>query len=216
MGIAAVGFDLDYTLVVTERDRQTLLDEATSAAGVRNIDRREYLDAHGTDVASETRAPIFDRLLDDGDPEAAARAYRDAVEAALVPVPGAAELVRDLREEYPVGLLTDGPVRAQLGKLDRLGWRDLFDVVVVTGELPAGKPDVRAFRALVDRLGVPAEEILYVGDDVDADVRGARDAGLFAVQVVAGGDPDPRADASVERDALSTELRALLSRQQRL
>jgi len=216
MRIAAVGFDLDYTLVFPERDRQTLLDEATAAAGVRDIDRREYLDAHGTDVASETRAPIFDRLLDEGDPEMAARAYRDAVEEALVPVPGVAELIRELRTEYPVGLLTDGPVRAQLGKLDRLGWRDLFDVVVVTGTLPAGKPDPRAFETFVDRLGVPAEEIVYVGDDVEADVGGAKGAGLFAVQVCDGVDPDPRADASVDRDSLVSDLRELLSRQRRL
>jgi len=218
MAIHAVAFDLDDTLVVTDRDRQTLLDEATDAAGVRDIDRREYLAAHGADLASETRAPIFDAVLDNGDPEAASRAYRDAVNDALVPVPGVPDLLAELRERYCVGLLTDGPSRAQRSKLERLGWTALFDTVVVTGELEAGKPDPRAFRALTDGLGVPPEETVYVGDNPTADVRGAKRAGMLAVQVLDGADdePDPAADDSVVRTRLAEGVRNVLSRQQRL
>jgi len=218
MAIHAVAFDLDDTLVVTDRDRQTLLDEATDAAGVRDIDRREYLAAHGADLASETRAPIFDAVLDNGDAEAASRAYRDAVNDALVPVPGVPDLLAELRERYCVGLLTDGPSRAQRSKLERLGWTALFDTVVVTGELEAGKPDPRAFRALTDGLGVPPEETVYVGDNPTADVRGAKRAGMLAVQVLDGADdePDPAADDSVVRTRLAEGVRNVLSRQQRL
>lgn len=218
MAIHAVAFDLDDTLVVTDRDRQTLLDEATDAAGVRDIARREYLDAHGADLASETRAPIFDAVLDNGDSEAVSRAYRDAVNDALVPVPGVPDLLGDLRERYCVGLLTDGPSRAQRSKLERLGWTDLFDAVVVTGELEAGKPDPRAFAALTDRLGVPPGETVYVGDNPTADVRGAKRAGMLAVQVLDAADdePDPEADATVVRGELVEGVRNVLSRQQRL
>jgi putative hydrolase of the HAD superfamily len=218
MAIHAVAFDLDDTLVVTDRDRQTLLDEATDAAGVRDIARREYLDAHGADLASETRAPIFDAVLDNGDSEAVSRAYRDAVNDALVPVPGVPDLLTELRERYCVGLLTDGPSRAQRSKLERLGWTDLFDAVVVTGELEAGKPDPRAFAALTDRLGVPPEETVYVGDNPTADVRGAKRAGMLAVQVLGAADdePDPTADATVVRGELVEGVRNVLSRQQRL
>ncbi|MFB6297509.1 MAG: HAD family hydrolase [Salinirussus sp.] len=215
MSVTAVGFDLDGTLVVTERDRQTLLDEATATAGVRDIDRAEYLAAHSADVATETRTPIFARILEEGDPEAVARAYREAVEGALVPVPGAPGLVRELREEhgYSVGLLTDGPRRAQLGKLDALGWRDLFDAVAVTGTLPAGKPDRRAFEALTDRLGVTAAGTVYVGDNPVADVQGAARAGLTAVQVRADdGDSDPAADATVPLDGFADGIRDVLTR----
>ena len=218
MAIHAVAFDLDDTLVVTDRDRQMLLDKATDAAGVRDIDRQEYLDAHGADLATETRAPIFDAVLDDGDAEAASRAYRDAVNGALVPVPGVPGLLGELRERYCVGLLTDGPSRAQRSKLERLGWTDLFDAVVVTGELEAGKPDSRAFAALTDRLGVPPEETVYIGDNPAADVRGAKRAGMLAVQVLDGedDDSDPAADATVVREALVEGVRDVLSRQQRL
>jgi putative hydrolase of the HAD superfamily len=207
----AVVFDLDYTLAVTRRDRQALLDEATATAGVRDIDRREYLDAHGTHVADETRTPIFDAILDEGDPEAVARAYRRAVNGALVPVEGAADLVADLRERYRVGVLTDGPGRAQRSKLERLGWTDAFDAVVVTGDLPAAKPDPRTFEAVLAAVDAPAGETVFVGDHPEADVRGATRAGLSAVQVLGGRfDPAPEAVAHVRRAELVPALRDLL------
>ena len=218
MAVHAVAFDLDDTLVATDRDRQTLLDEATDAAGVRDITRQEYLDAHGADLASETRAPIFSAILDGGNAEAASRAYRDAINEALAPVPGVPDLLAGLRERYCVGLLTDGPSRAQRSKLERLGWTDLFDTVVVTGELPAGKPDPRAFAALTDRLGVPPEETVYIGDNPTADIRGAKQARMLAVQVLGTTEetPDPAADATVVHETLVEDVRDVLSRQQRL
>jgi len=214
MAIRAVVFDLDYTLAVPERDRQTLLDEATAVAGVRSIDRQEYLDAHGADLASETRAPIFDALVEGGDPVELASAYRRAVEGALVPIEGAETLISDLRESYRVGLLTDGPTRAQWGKLETLGWTDSFDAVVVTGALPAGKPDPRAFEAILDALGVAPGETVLVGDHPEADVRGAAAVGMVAVQVLDGRHGRvPEADAAVDRDRLGEGLRDLLLRQ---
>lgn len=212
MSLAAVVFDLDYTLAVPERDRQTLLDEATAAAGVRDIDRSEYLDEHGENRASETRAPIFDALLSDGDPDATAHAYRKVINDALVPVPGVPKLIEELRTQYRVGLLTDGPVRAQHSKLETLGWTDLFDSVVVTGSLPAGKPDGRAFETALSDLGVAPAATVYVGDHPDADIRGAKDAGLVAVQVLGDRfERVPEADGYVDRENLAEDLRAFLS-----
>ena len=141
-----------------------------------------------------------------------AREYRRAINDSLVPVTGVEEMIAALRGRYRVGLLTNGPTVAQRGKLSTLGWTDAFDTTVVTGELTAGKPDAAAFEALLDALGSTPEETVYVGDEVEADVRGASDAGLLVVQVVFedGPDPDPRADVHVERDDLACELPAVL------
>jgi putative hydrolase of the HAD superfamily len=214
---SAVVFDLDNTLAVTRRDRQTLLDEATDAADVRPIDRTEYLEAHGSDIASETRAPIFEAIIDDGDPAAVAASYRDAIRRDLAPVDGAESLVRELSEDYRVGLLTDGPTRAQYAKLEHLGWLDLFDTTVVTGALPAGKPDRRAFRAVLEALEVDPPETVFVGDNPEADIKGAAAAGLVTVQVVRDGEtPIQTADAAVSAGNLAAEIRGLLASQSRL
>lgn len=216
MRLDAVVFDLDDTLAVTERDRQRLLDETTDVTGIHDIDRAAYLDAHGDVEADETRAPIFERLLDDAadaSPETVATVYREAILDALTPVPGVATMIRDLRDSYRVGLLTDGPRLAQRSKLDALGWTELFDAVVITGDLPAGKPDGRTFAAICERLDVAPGRAVYVGDRPDVDVGGAAAAGMATVQVCYEGGPEPHpdVDATVDRRALATDLPDLLA-----
>jgi putative hydrolase of the HAD superfamily len=214
--IRAVGFDLDMTLAVPERDRTALLADAVEAVGAPPISREEYLDAHDEHLTAETREPIFDAILAtyeaDIHPRDLARAYRVAVNEALVSLPGATGLVRELQRGYRVGLLTDGPVRAQTEKLEKLGWTDLFDPTVITGSLPAGKPDPRTFEALVSGLGTTPGETAYVGDHPEFDVTGATAMGLRTVQVLYDGGPDPHpdADATVEQTTIARDLPGVL------
>ena len=216
MALSAVVFDLDYTLAVTETDRQTLLDRATAAVDAPDMTREEYLEAHGRHLTSDDREPLFADLLAEHDsdvsPADLAEAYREAIAEALAPIDEAEALLADLRGEYKLGLLTNGPRVAQGSKLEELGWLDLFDAVVITGDLEAGKPDERAFRAVLDELGVPPEEAVYVGDDVDKDIHGAKEAGMYAVQVCfpGGPEPDPEADAFVERSQLRKDFPIVL------
>ena len=218
MTVSAVVFDFDYTLTVPDRPRQAVLDEATDAVGAPRLSREAYLDAHSRHLDSDTRVPIFAELLDgedaDTDPEALADAYREKVADSLRAVEGVPGLLADLREDYALGLLTNGPADAQQSKLDRFDWVNEFDAVVITGHLDAGKPDERAFRAVLDDLGVEPGEAAYVGDDPEADVEGAKNAGMYAIQVVFEGGPDPHpdADARVERDSLATDLPGILER----
>ena len=69
----------------------------------------------------------------------------------------------------------------QRAKLDRLGIGRFFDTVIIAGELGAAKPDPVIFHTACARLGVPAEATLHVGDLLEADALGARDAGLHGV-----------------------------------
>ncbi len=210
MALRAVVFDLDYTLAVVSRDRSTLLAEASETTGIPvGFSREEYGAAHQRAHAHETRGPIFAELLGEGESgEALAEAYRNAIADCLEPIDGAESLIAELGERYAVGLLTNGPIEAQRDKLRTLGWEGLFDAAVITGELEEGKPHPRAFEAILEALEVPPEEAVYVGDSVEADVAGAAEAGITVVQVLypGGPDPDPRADAHVDRGDLVEEL----------
>jgi len=214
--ITAVGFDLDETLAVPARDRETILEDAVTAVDGPPLTREGYLDAHGRNLTSDTRTPIFAALIEghetDVDPERLAGVYRRKIADALVPLSGVEAFLRRLRDTYRVGLLTNGPTVAQRDKLTTLGWTDLFDAALVTGDLDAGKPDTVAFEALLAALDTNPEETVYVGDDVDADIAGAADAGLVPVQVTFEGGPpaSPRAAAQIPRDRLIAELPDLL------
>ncbi|RQG91723.1 HAD family hydrolase [Natrarchaeobius halalkaliphilus] len=210
--LQAIVFDLDYTLAVPDRDRATILRETIDATGAPEVTRDEYLEAHRSNLTRETREPIFADLLadreSDVDPAELAAVYRETIANTIQPLSGVEAMLADLRAEYRVGLLTNGPIRAQRDKLDVLGWNDAFDAVFVTGELEAGKPDPRAFEAIAGELGVDPAAAVYVGDEVEADVSGATNAGMRAIQVLLedGPDPDQRAVAYVPQNELATAL----------
>ena len=216
MTLTAVGFDLDETLAIPTRDRATILAEAVASVGAPQITREAYLEAHGRHLTSETRTPIFADLLagreTDVDAKALADAYRREIADALVPLNGIKPFLQTLTTEYNVGLLTNGPQLAQRHKLQTLSLTQSFDVALVTGELSAGKPDPAAFKALTDALDVTAGETAYVGDDIDADIMGAANAGLIPIQVTYDGGPAPASEAAVHipRENLCSRLPTVL------
>ena len=216
MTLTAVGFDLDETLAIPTRDRATILAEAVASVGAPQITREAYLEAHGRHLTSETRTPIFADLLagreTDVDAKALADAYRREIADALVPLNGIKPFLQTLTTEYNVGLLTNGPQLAQRHKLQTLSLTQSFDVALVTGELSAGKPDPAAFKALTDALNVTASETAYVGDDIDADIMGAANAGLIPIQVTYDGGPAPASEAAVHipREKLCSRLPTVL------
>ncbi|WP_406021702.1 HAD family phosphatase [Nocardioides sp. NBC_00850] len=56
----------------------------------------------------------------------------------------------------------------------------LLDPVVISGEVGLRKPDVAIYELALDRLGVPADRVLFI-DDADPNVLGARASGLRAL-----------------------------------
>ncbi|KND57653.1 hypothetical protein BVER_02332 [Candidatus Burkholderia verschuerenii] len=93
----------------------------------------------------------------------------------------ARQAVEALRNQgVRVGVIsnTDGTVQTLL---DRHGWKGLFEAVIDSAVVGVQKPDSRIFEMALARVGVKANEALYVGDLPSVDVQGANDAGLRAV-----------------------------------
>jgi len=83
-----------------------------------------------------------------------------------------------LRERYRLMTLTNGNA-----DLAVIGLSGFFEHSLGAREAGAAKPDRRIFEILLERAGLRADEMVYVGDDPHADVEGARRAGLHAVWV---------------------------------
>jgi len=68
---------------------------------------------------------------------------------------------------------------------------DLFETIVVSDEVGWRKPRRDIFDAALGRLGVRAEESLFVGDRADMDVLGAQQIGMDAAWINRDREPLP-------------------------
>ncbi len=68
-------------------------------------------------------------------------------------------------------------------QLSSLGIAELFDTVTWSEEAGVEKPDPRIFEIGLERIGATAAEVVYVGNSFEADVLGARAAGIIPIHV---------------------------------
>ena len=71
--------------------------------------------------------------------------------------------------------------RASLERhLETLGLLDFFSIRLYSYELGLRKPDARIFRMAAEKIGEAFENILFVGDRIDKDIRPALKGGMAA------------------------------------
>lgn len=105
----------------------------------------------------------------------------------------ALDVLEVLARDYTLGALTNG--NADIYKTDA---GEYFDFAFLAEEFGASKPAPDMFHAAMEHSGAAADEIIHVGDNPDHDVRGALQAGMFAVWINLrneswpGGDPAHR------------------------
>ncbi|GGK23018.1 hydrolase [Deinococcus malanensis] len=167
---------------------------ARHAEHIRAIDPllfRGEVDAHGARVLRMTRL-LTDLEVPNPDGETATRTYRSAYRAAWALLEGAVDLLHELQARgLRTAVLTNYVRQVQLEKLTHFGLDKLVDVTLCIEDVPAPKPDIRAYHAACTALGVVPAETVMVGDSWENDVEGARRAGLRAVWINRQGRPAP-------------------------
>lgn len=244
--IKAIGFDLFNTLITVEphalREAVDRLMGSLQQKGVR-LDQEKFKRAHreaalrfvqkawedGREthnrfwISAALRSQNYDIAPDDPLIASAVEAYFSVFLEDCRLIPGTSEMLETLHGRYRIGLLsnfTHPPAAKNI--LDHVGLTRFFDVILISGELGYRKPHPVAFQSLIDRLGVEKHRILYIGDDPEPDINGARMAGLQAVwttyvrdqhipfaQGILAGDPE-EPDCEVYRISRWEELLDLL------
>ena len=101
-------------------------------------------------------------------------------------------LLRKLAERYRLAVVSNFDYTpTALDILERAGVVDLFETIVVSDEVGWRKPRRDIFDAALGRLGVGAQESLFVGDRADMDVLGAQQIGMDAAWINRDGEPLP-------------------------
>jgi putative hydrolase of the HAD superfamily len=90
--------------------------------------------------------------------------------------PEVASVLDRLAPDFTLAVMSnfDGRLRSVL---NHLGLNALFSEIIISSEVGAEKPHPWIFEETARRLALAPEEILHVGDDPDADWRGAEAAG---------------------------------------
>lgn len=73
--------------------------------------------------------------------------------------------------------------------LQRLRLHSYFETLIISCEVGFAKPSPVIFQQAVAKLGLPAGAILHIGDSAELDFRGARAAGLQALHLRRGAEP---------------------------
>jgi putative hydrolase of the HAD superfamily len=136
-------------------------------------------------------------------------AFESAFRTAWLPCPDALRLLDVLDAAgLPRGVVTNMRIPYQRDKLAAVGLLDRVGVLVGMDDFGVGKPDPRLFRHACAVLGADPGEVAYVGDELDVDARGARDAGLVGVWLDRHGTGERPGDVPVVRslDELPTLL----------
>ena len=96
--------------------------------------------------------------------------------------------------------------------LEQLGILDFFTVRLYSYEFPFRKPDARIFKAAIERIAEPAENILYVGDRIDKDIKPAIKSGMSAVLKAAYTNSGKKPPPGVPRIARISDLPTLIKK----
>ena len=89
--------------------------------------------------------------------------------------------IRGLRSHYRTALLSNAWDNLRQALESRWKIADAFDVLIISAEVRLAKPDPEIYRVTLDRLGVAANEAIFV-DDFLRNIEAAQAVGIHAVQ----------------------------------
>lgn len=74
-------------------------------------------------------------------------------------------LIKKLKKEYKIVLLSNSNKGYVRKILNEQGLEELFDSMVVSGEVGYIKPDIKIFELTLEKLDVKAEETIFIDDN---------------------------------------------------
>jgi putative hydrolase of the HAD superfamily len=95
--------------------------------------------------------------------------------------PNAIETLQYLSKKYSMHIITNGFEEVQFIKIKNCGIESFFNNVVTSEKASCQKPDIRIFQYALNAANAEPHNSIMIGDCLDADIGGARNAGLDQV-----------------------------------
>ena len=170
-GIEAVVFDLDDTLY-SEKD---YVRSGFMAAAPDHFDELWQAFSEGK--------PAFDAVLPERKEQALAiyRNHKPNIEL----YPDVWDMLLHIRMSgRKLGIITDGRPEGQRAKIEALNLTELVDEIIITDELGGAefrKPCDKAFHVMQEKLAVPFESMVYIGDNIKKDFIAPEKLGMRSI-----------------------------------
>jgi putative hydrolase of the HAD superfamily len=189
--LKSVLFDLDLTLL--DRDSTVIKFVETQYSRLHSflahIPREEYisrfieLDSRGYVWKDKVYQQLicefkiegvtWEHLLED---------YVTEFHKSCVPYPHLIEMLQQLSSKnYSLGLITNALGDFQFKNIQALGIDKYFSAILISGWEGIKKPNPEIFVRALEKLGVKAEESVYIGDHPVNDVQAARNVGMKTI-----------------------------------
>ena len=189
--IKAVLFDLDNTLVDFMKMKKMASEAAVSAmidSGLAMDEEKaieklfSMYETHGFEDQT-----ILDKFIKENNKDkldykmlaAAVVAYRKVKSGYLTPYPHVQKVLIKLKENgIKLGIVSDAPVKQAWLRLAELRLMEFFDIIIAVGGTGKEKPHKMPFESAINELKLRANEILFVGDNPNRDILGAKRIGM--------------------------------------
>jgi HAD superfamily hydrolase (TIGR01509 family) len=204
----AVLFDMDGVLVDSEH-RWNEVREAYAAAHGRPWgpeDQQAVMGANSRQWAliMRDRLGLADEAPETIEADIVAEVLERYRRGAVEVIPGAAEAVRRIAAQWPVGLASSAHPAVISAAVDALGLHGVFAAVTSSDEVAHGKPAPDVYQLAARRLGVEPGRCLVVEDSVNGVLAG-RAAGAVVVLVPNANVP-PTPEAYTAADVVLASL----------
>ena len=198
--IKAIIFDADDTLIDHKACEEQALINVFK--GLKQEYKEEYqnifrpLDrnlwdsvAKGTNVVSKEEIPeyrfkkFFDEIdLKVTDYQKANILFQEGLANSTAVIQNAKEIVKYLSyKQYSLYIVTNGLVKLQKPRIINSEIAEYISDIIISEAVGVAKPNPEIFNILLNKINIKPEEAVMIGDSLEKDIKGAIDAGIYAI-----------------------------------
>ena len=90
-------------------------------------------------------------------------------------------IVNTIKTKVKIAVITNGSTQRQKAKISNTHLNSCFDTIIISEEVGFSKPDKRIFELALNKLNVQAEDVLFVGDDIEKDIGGCQNTNIKGI-----------------------------------
>ena len=125
------------------------------------------------DIGEITSLDVWKAIGFKGDLEKIEKEYLDTIELS----DGFIDFVEKAKNKYKLAIISNDSSRWSKYLREKFNLNKYFDVISISGDLKIQKPDERIFLFTIEKLGVNAEDCIYI-DDREGNLEAAKKVGM--------------------------------------